>query len=165
MTGKDFEMRAYKFDGKLHYEQTLSLKETHEDHVVLKGAKGRVLKHHTRNSEYRFEENTLEYFFIDRWYTAALVFDDDNNVTRVYCNIARPCTIKEDAVEFVDLDIDVAVRDGEMIILDEDEFEEHRHLYGYGKEIEGKVFEAIEQVKEDIIHGNYPFDRDILNKT
>lgn len=155
-------MKAYKFDGRLHYEQTLELFEKFDNHVVLKGVKGRELIHHTRNSVFKFDKNTLEYFFTDRWYTAAIIFDDNGNVVHVYCNIALPCTILEHSVEFVDLDVDVVVRNGKIEVIDIDEFEEHKILYKYDEELEKKIFIAVDTVKTDITKGNYPFDRDIL---
>jgi protein associated with RNAse G/E len=162
---KTYVMKAYKYDGRLHYEQPLQLKEKHPDHVVLEGAVGRELIHYTRDAVYKFDAETYEYFFSDRWYTAAIVFDKDRNVVHVYCNIALPCTIKDTSVEFIDLDVDVIVRDGIMEVVDVDEFEEHKEIFGYGRNLEKKVFEAVERVKKDIAEGNYPFDRDILKQS
>ena len=161
---KIYIMRAYKYDGRLHYEQPLRLKEKRPDHVVLEGEIGRELIHHTRDAVYKFDAETYEYFFDDRWYTAALVFDKNRNIVHVYCNIALPCTINKDSVEFVDLDVDVIVRNGILEVVDIDEFEEHKKIFGYGRELEEKVFEAVERVKKDITEGNYPFDRDILRQ-
>ena len=161
---KMYTMKAYKYDGALHYEQPLKLKERFDDHIVLEGAIGRKLIHYTRKTTFKFEAETYEYFFTDRWYTAAIVFDENRNVVHVYCNIALPCKIAEDTVEFIDLDVDVVVRDGIMEVIDIDEFEEHKELYGYGIELERKVFEAVDQVEKDITEGNYPFNRNILKQ-
>ena len=161
---KKYTMKAYKYDGRLHYEQPLQLKEKFDNHIVLEGAIGRELIHYTRETVFKFDAETYEYFFTDRWYTAALVFDDERKVIHVYCNIAIPCEIKEDTVEFIDLDVDVIVRDGVIEVVDLDEFEEHKKLYGYGKELENKVFNTVEIVKRDITEGNYPFNRDILKQ-
>ena len=161
---KTIIMKAFKYDGKLHYEQPLQLHTKFDSHVVLNGAKGRELTHYTRDAVYRFDQETFEYFFTDRWYTVALVFDDNGNVVQVYCNIALPCKISEETVEFIDLDIDVVVRGGIMEVIDIDEFEEHKLLYGYSKNLQKKVFEAVDRVKNDISRGNYPFDRDILKQ-
>jgi len=157
-----YTMRAYKYDGRLHYEQPLELYKKFDNHIVLKGAKGRELIHHTRDTVFKFDKDTYEYFFTDRWYTAAIVFDDNGKVVHVYCNIALPCTIYEDSVEFVDLDVDVVVRDGKIEVIDIDEFEEHKILYKYDKELEKEIFSTVEKVKNDITKGNYPFDYDIL---
>ncbi len=161
---KIYIMKAYKYDGRIHYEQPLKLKEKFDNHVVLEGAIGRELIHYTRDTVFTFDAKTYEYFFTDRWYTAALVFDNAGKIVHVYCNIAFPCKLKEDTVEFIDLDVDVIVRDGILEVVDIDEFEEHKKLYGYGKELEIRVFKAVDQVKKDITEGNYPFNRDILKQ-
>lgn len=161
---KTIIMKAFKYNGNLHYEQPLQLYKKHDNHLVLSGDKGRKLTHYTREAIYTFDQKTLEYFFTDRWYTAALVFDDDENVVHVYCNIAKPCKISEETVEFIDLDVDVVVRDGNVEVIDIDEFEEHKLLYGYSKDLQKNVFEAVNRVKNDISKGNYPFDRNILKQ-
>lgn len=161
---KTIIMKAFKYDGKLHYEQPLQLYRKADNHVVLSGAKGRELTHYTRDAVYKFDQETFEYFFTDRWYTAALVFDDNGKVVHVYCNIALPCKITEEEVEFIDLDVDVVVRDGIIEVIDIDEFEEHKLRYGYSKDLQKRVFEAVDRVKSDIIRGNYPFDRNILKQ-
>ena len=158
-------MKAFKYDGKIHYEQSLEFIKKDENHLVLKGGKGRNLVHHTRNAVYTFNDTSLEYFFIDRWYTAALVFNDSGEVISVYCNIAYPCVISENIVEFIDLDVDVIVKNGVIKVVDLDEFEDHKILYGYSKELEIKVFNTVNQLKQNIRNGIYPFNRDILKQT
>jgi protein associated with RNAse G/E len=160
----EYTMKAYKYDGRLHYEQRLSYVSFRDKCLELRGSKGRKLHHYTRDDVYTFDKETLEYFFEDRWYTAALVFDDDGNVVHVYCNIAYPARINQDIVSFIDLDVDVVVIDGRIKVIDVDEFNEHKAIYGYGKELEEKVFEAVERVKTDIRNENYPFDRKILRQ-
>lgn len=161
---KIYTMKAYKYDGREHYEQQLQLVERDDRHLVLSGSKGRKLIHHTRDAVYTFDEETLEYFFTDRWYTAALVFDDTGKVIHVYCNIACPSVIKDEIVEFTDLDVDVVVIDGIIEVIDIDEFNEHRELYGYSSKLEKKVFDTVRQVKNDIEQRIFPFNRDILKE-
>ncbi|HPJ22419.1 MAG TPA: DUF402 domain-containing protein [Clostridia bacterium] len=157
-------MKAYKYDGRLHYEQELDFVDFNNGALVLAGRKGRKLRHYTRDTVFTFEEKTLEYFFEDRWYTAALVFDDSGKVIHVYCNIALPAKIQDGTVSFVDLDIDVIVRDGIIEVVDEDEFRLHKEIYGYGIEIEKRVYETVDLVKSTIINGEFPFNMEILAK-
>ncbi len=164
MSDKTYTMKAYKYDGRIHYEQELDFVSRENEVLTLAGKKGRQLKHHTRNAIFSFDKNTLEYFFTDRWYTAALVFDEEGRVVQVYCNISKPAEIDDNIVSFVDLDVDVIVKDGKIEVIDIDEFEEHKVLYGYGEVIEKKVFETVELVKNNILKKRFPFNRDILAK-
>jgi protein associated with RNAse G/E len=163
-TDMTYIMRAHKYDGRIHYEQELNFVGFENGVLTLAGEKGRKLKHYTRDAVYTFNERTLEYFFTDRWYTAALVFDDTGKVVHVYCNIALPAEITGNVVGFVDLDVDVIVKDGRIDVVDIDEFEEHSILFGYGQDIEKRVFETVELVKSNIINREFPFDREILSK-
>lgn len=161
---KKIVMKAYKFDGTLHYEQTLEFLKKDQNHIVLKGNIGRKLKHYTRKKVFEFDKETKEYFFKDRWYTAALVYNEKGKIIHVYCNIAKPSVIKDNSVEFVDLDVDVLVQNGKIKIIDMNEFNENKEIYGYGKELEIKVLETVQLVVEHIEKGVYPFTDDILKK-
>lgn len=162
---KTYTMKAYKYDGRLHYEQELSFVSFENGTLTLKGVKGRKLIHHSREAVYTFDKNTLEYFFTDRWYTAAIVFDDEGKVVHVYCNIAKPAEVTQNTVSFVDLDVDVVVRDGHIEVVDIDEFEEHKVIYGYEEVLEKRVFETVKRVIKDIEEGKFPFNWEILAQT
>ncbi|MFO7637497.1 MAG: DUF402 domain-containing protein [Clostridia bacterium] len=153
-------MRSLKYDQRPHYEQELEFVEQSGNHLLLRGRKGRILTHHTRGEEYTFDKNTFEYFFPDRWYTAALVLDERMEATYLYCNIAMPARIGRDRVEFVDLDVDVILEDGEIRVVDLDEYEHNRASYGYPEEVQRKVTETVEVLKRDIQEKRFPFNGD-----
>jgi protein associated with RNAse G/E len=72
----------------------------------------------------RMGDRFIETFYSDRWYNIFAVFDvDDDRLKGWYCNITRPAHIKEYHVYAEDLALDLIVTpDGEMLVLDEDEF-------------------------------------------
>ncbi|MFO7611219.1 MAG: DUF402 domain-containing protein [Clostridia bacterium] len=160
---KTYVMKAYKYDGRLHYEQPLQLEGRFHDHLVLKGAGGRKLTHYTRDAVYTFHEESKEFFFLKRWYTAALIYGDGGAVEYVYCNIAVPCRITDETVEFIDLDVDVVVKNGRIEVLDMDEFEEHKSKYGYKENLVAKVMQTVDELKKHISDGDYPFEEVELN--
>jgi hypothetical protein len=56
--------------------------------------------------------------------------------TEVYVDVTTVPVRSADAIEAIDLDLDVIrLRDGSVHLLDEDEFEEHQVLYGYPDEV------------------------------
>jgi predicted RNA-binding protein associated with RNAse of E/G family len=64
-----------------------------------------------------------EYFFSDRWYNIFEIRAEDGHLKGWYCNIARPANIDAHEVSAEDLALDLWVApDGEMLVLDEDEF-------------------------------------------
>lgn len=65
-----------------------------------------------------------EYFYADRWYNVFRVHAADGRLLGWYCNVARPARIDARQVVAEDLALDLWVApDGEMRVLDRDEFE------------------------------------------
>jgi predicted RNA-binding protein associated with RNAse of E/G family len=64
-----------------------------------------------------------EYFYADRWYNIFEICASDGRLKGWYCNITRPARISTAEVAAEDLALDLWVAlDGEMQVLDEDEF-------------------------------------------
>ena len=64
-----------------------------------------------------------EYFYADRWYNVFEIRASDGRLKGWYCNVTRPARISADEVTAEDLALDLWVApDGEMRVLDEDEF-------------------------------------------
>ena len=75
-----------------------------------------VLEHHDR---------FVEHFFADRWYNIFEIHSvHDDHLKGWYCNIVKPATFGADAIEQVDLALDVWINpDGSYHVLDREEFE------------------------------------------
>ena len=55
-----------------------------------------------------------------------------------YCNLASPAIYDGEAVKYIDYDLDYKIfPDGSIILLDEDEYDEHRKSMNYPEEIDG----------------------------
>jgi hypothetical protein len=64
-----------------------------------------------------------EYHYADRWYNIFEIRAGDGRLKGWYCNITRPARIDHHEVAAEDLALDLWVApDGEMLMLDEDEF-------------------------------------------
>ncbi len=153
-----YTMKAYKYDGALHYEQPLELNELNDEYISLKGHIGRKLTHYTRDTVYTFDKETIEYFFFEKWYTAAFVFNSHSVCDYIYCNICMPSKLLDQVVSFIDLDIDVIYDKGEVKIVDVDEFEEHLIKYKYPEETISKVKKVTKEVVASIKNRNFPFN-------
>ena len=94
------------------------------DTIVLEARFGRetmdlgyaVLEHHDR---------FVEHFFADRWYNIFEIHSvHDDHLKGWYCNIVKPATFGADAIEQVDLALDLWINpDGSYQVLDRGEFE------------------------------------------
>lgn len=68
-------------------------------------------------------DHFTEYFYTDRWFNIFAIKTADGKRKGWYCNVAAPAQVSAEQIEQVDLLLDVWVRpDGEVLILDEDEF-------------------------------------------
>ncbi|MGW7468054.1 DUF402 domain-containing protein [Streptomyces xantholiticus] len=78
----------------------------------------------------RFEPGDVftEHYWRDRWYSVKEVRSGDGTLKGWYCDITRPAVLAQDgtelSVEDLDLDLWVSADGGEILRLDEDEFEE-----------------------------------------
>jgi predicted RNA-binding protein associated with RNAse of E/G family len=93
-----------------------------------------------------------EYFYDDRWYNIFEICASHGRLKGWYCNITRPACISADEVAAEDLALDLWVGpDGEMQVLDEDEFdallltaEEHEAAQNALAELQAMVAQGVD---------------------
>ncbi|NLG69553.1 MAG: DUF402 domain-containing protein, partial [Firmicutes bacterium] len=72
------------------------------------------------------------YYWLDRPYNVLETFQVDGTPEQLYINVASPASLHAGILSFRDYQLDVVKRPGlPASIVDEDEFEEARHRYGY----------------------------------
>jgi predicted RNA-binding protein associated with RNAse of E/G family len=99
----------------------------------------------------------FEYFAKTEPFNAFVVFSPEDEFKGWYCNITHPTTVTNDSVFWHDLYIDVVQkRDGEIIVLDEDELEESR-LHQTDPPLHRMINNARDSVVEKMRNGAYPF--------
>ena len=80
-----------------------------------------------------------------------------------YCNIASPVIIEDDVIKYIDYDLDlVKTVKGELKVLDEDEYNQNKEKYGYGKELEAVLEKELECLKEYAKNGELEFNDEII---
>jgi hypothetical protein len=100
----------------------------------------------------------IETFYADRWYNVFEIRDGDGRLKGWYCNVARPARITEDEVAAEDLVLDLWVApDGEMTVLDEDEFA----ALSLPPETWRRAREALGELKARAEAGAPPFDGEV----
>ena len=94
----------------------------------------------------------------EAWWTAMFIAAPRR--TEIYCDIATPARwVEPDAVEVVDLDLDVRRRraSGLVELLDEDEFEAHAVRFGYPPEVRASAAAAAGWLVTALSDGTQPF--------
>jgi len=113
--------------------------------------------HATDYVVFRQGDRCIEYFYTDRWYNILELHDvSDDRLKGWYCNIARPAIIREDAIRFDDLALDLWVApDGSILLLDEDEFA----AYAIDSETRHRARLAVDEVRALVANRAPPFDQ------
>jgi uncharacterized protein len=131
VTGRDVRLVFTKYDGSLHWHQTMRYLGE-DEHGIWLGAPAGATARRGSEPPVRFDEPMVQLVAADQWWTA--VFNDAPASAELYCDISTPPQWKHPGeVTMVDLDLDVVRRrhDQQVLLLDEDEFAEHQVRYGY----------------------------------
>lgn len=147
-------VHAYKFDGVLYrtFEFPRVIYEN-DQYIILDLQNCRIISQAKNKKFYHShsKKDSLWVIFKDKWYNLFVTINDRGHLI-YYFNVATPYIFEEDAIKYIDLDLDIRVVDVntqiELIkVLDEREFEEHAKAMLYPKKLINKALE----VKEDII--------------
>lgn len=155
---KRVHVQFRKWDGTLHWHYDVDRLGEDEHGVWLGGPEGTPVR---RGAEAPISSPRFA-ILIPRglWWTATF----NENVSGspfgyvVYVDVCTPAEWDGDTVSAVDLDLDVAMNaEGDVHLLDEDEFEEHRAAMGYPDHVVDRARAAAAALFTDLEAGREPF--------
>ncbi len=150
-------IRALKYGDRPHYEwDTLLLEETAEYLFVL-GEYGRKLNHFTKQKVFTMDAWTIEFFSFVSWFTVSANIVD-GKIDQYYCNINQPAKLEGTTVSFVDLDLDYVKRNGQWLVVDEDEFASNAIRYAYPDDLIVRARHELTNLQERVRDQLFPFD-------
>ena len=77
-----------------------------------------------------------------------------------YCNVTTPAVFDGEMIRYVDLDLDVRVGpNGEVEVLDEDEFLDNSKRMGFAPDVIEHARRAVDELLELAQTGQFPFRR------
>lgn len=147
-------VHAYKFDGCLYrtFEFPRVIFENNK-YIILDLQNCRIISQGKNKKFYHSfsKRDSLWVIFKDEWYNLFVTINDVNKII-YYFNIATPYIFEEDAIKYIDLDLDIRVVDVNsqiefVKVLDTNEFEHNAYAMLYPKKLINKALE----VKDDII--------------
>jgi uncharacterized protein len=135
VTGRDVRVVYTKYDGSLHWHHTARYLGEDKHGTWLGAAAGTPIQ---RGSE---PPVVLEWPWVQlipagQWWTAA--YNADPAATEIYCDITTEARwLHPGEVTMADLDLDVLRlrQDGQVLLVDENEFADHQVRYGYPAEV------------------------------
>ena len=64
-----------------------------------------------------------------------------------YCNLASPYVLDDEALKYIDYDLDIKIfPDGKRKLLDVDEYKDHRQLMGYSSDIDAILKDNVQEL-------------------
>jgi uncharacterized protein len=157
VSGHDVRVVYTKYDGSLHWHQTMHYLGE-DGHGIWLGAHADSVSQRGSEPPVTLEQPYVMLFPRDAWWTA--VFNGEPARTEVYCDITTPPQWPHPAeVTMVDLDLDVlrSRPDQRVVLLDEDEFAEHQVRYRYPADVIRQAEQSAAWLLQAVGNGVQPF--------
>lgn len=159
--GEFVTIKSYKHDGSLHrtWRDTMVLKTSEcsliglNDHTLVTESDGR---------RWVTREPAIVYFHQKYWFNIIAMIREKG--VSYYCNLASPYVLDDEALKYIDYDLDVKVfPDGEKRLLDVDEYEAHSQQMHYSKEIDYILKENVKILVDWINNEKGPFSQGYID--
>jgi len=155
--GTQVPLASTKYDGSMHYRYDCTVVVDEGDRLLAFAPAG------TPMHSYRGRHSTGRHFLrvhdTEHYWNLEVMWEPDWRPSKHYVNIAMPSTWDDGTLRFVDLDLDISWwSDGRVLLLDEDEFAEHRVRFGYPPWVVRRAWEAVDEVRSMISTRMPPFD-------
>lgn len=159
--GDTLVIHCYKHNGMIYKSWTLAyVLDIKEDYIVLGNENVLVTKQDGRT--WHTKEPAIMFFYKNRWFN--IIAQLKTNGIFYYCNIASPYVIDENIIKYIDYDLDLRVfNDGAFKILDRNEYNYHKRLMKYPKEINYIIKRELSSLIEMKKSSVFPFDKDVIN--
>lgn len=147
---------SYKHNGKIHRTWDRVMVLSHDEHVLV------VANDHSTVTEsdgrtWSAREPAISFFFPNQFFNIICMCRETG--IHYYCNLASPFYANEEAIFYIDYDLDVALSPMSNIrILDEAEYARHRVLMGYSSELDVALRTALHQLIDKMKMRQFPFD-------
>jgi protein associated with RNAse G/E len=103
----------------------------------------------------------VSFFIPKQWYNIVALLE--GNGIRYYCNVASPAYCSGNVITYIDYDLDVIVMpNGNVQIVDQEEFEQHKSLYNYSDIVVEKAEHGLQTLLQRIRGKKAPFHEDTV---
>lgn len=158
--GDTLAIHCYKHNGELYktWDKALIL-DIKKDYIVL--GNDNVLVTKSDGRVWRTKEPAIMFFYKDRWFN--IIAQLKENGLFYYCNIASPYIMDNRILKYIDYDLDLRVfPDGAFKILDRNEYNYHKKLMNYPKEINFIIKSELSSLIEKKKKNEHPFDKELI---
>ena len=132
--GDRLQIHCYKHNGRLERisDEAIVL-EVNDEMIVCGNYKTTITEDDGRS--YKTKEPAILFFYKKRWFN--VIGQLKKYGLFYYCNIATPYLIEDGIIKYIDYDLDLRVfPDGGFRVLDRNEYNYHRKIMHYPKELD-----------------------------
>lgn len=158
--GETIQIHSYKHNGRIHrvWQETMVLKGTKN---IFIGANERTLVTESDGRTWLTREPSICYFHAEHWFNIICMLREDG--VYYYCNMSSPYVFDNNAIKYIDYDLDIKVfPDMSYTLLDEDEYEQHKKEMGYPEVIDKILKRNVNKLVSWIKQKRGPFAPDFI---
>ena len=158
----DLTLNSTKYDGSLHYRYSVRAVHRREDRLTTFHAPGSPIESY--RGQWTGKKYFLSTFWKDKPYVLHVRWDELWTPEFLYVDIATRTNWDDHTVRYIDLDLDLILRDNETAIHldDEDEFEHHQVRFSYPPALIAQCRSAVEEVRQLLGSGRPPFTKSLF---
>lgn len=155
--GQKVEIHSYKHNEKIHrvwrYGYVVDIQD---NYLVVVNERTRVFESNGRS--WYTKEPAVCFFFKDNWFNVISMIRSTGVLH--YCNIASPFIWDNEAIKYIDYDLDLKIFPSQRLkVLDEKEFELHSNLMSYPNNLKLLLKDELDYLK-GIANNNDIFSQD-----
>lgn len=158
--GDHIIIQSYKHDQSLHriWKNETVLEHT-DQHIIVANRRTKVVESNGRF--WYTKEPSVSFFFKDHWYNVIAILKR-KRIT-FYCNMASPALIDDEAVKYIDYDLDLRVEaDYSYRVVDIHEFKTHSKVMNYSDRLTNILAKETLDLRARIDQREFPFNHDFI---
>ena len=155
-------IQSYKHDQSLHrIWKNETVIEDNDDFIVVANKRTKVVESNGRF--WYTKEPSVSFFYKNHWYNIIAILKR-KRIT-FYCNMASPALIDDEAIKYIDYDLDLRVEsDFSFKIVDVEEFKKHSKEMNYSEKITNILAKETLHLRSKIERREHPFDHQLINQ-
>lgn len=156
------KIHSYKHDKKIHRVwNNVTVLDFDEDTLIVGNYKTRVVESNGRY--WNTKEPAICFFYNNEWYNIIAMLKEDG--IHYYCNISSPYVYDDEAIKYIDYDLDLRVDSKfNYRILDKEEYKYHAKIMEYPPKLKAVIENSLENVIEMVKNKVGPFDYEVVKK-
>ena len=160
--GDTLAIHCYKHNGMIYKSYNVAyILDITDEYIVLGNENVLVTKQD--GNTWTTNEPAIMFYYKNRWFN--IIAQLKKNGLFYYCNIASPFIIENNVLKFIDYDLDLRVfNDGAFKILDRNEYNYHKRIMKYPREINQIIKSELSSLIEMKKSGVVPFNYELIEK-